>query len=139
MSRNESRISKLERDADMNSHLKKNGAPSASPVCLEQPRDLLASLEEAASLVRNDRESTGVAKARTLKDIVSAAVPILPLLKTADEAEDRDQRLREQEVLRDLVAEDPHVSQTVGDYIDLVFRIEREVARRSRCGVNQER
>ena len=83
---------------------------------------LLAVVEDAISLVRNDRQSTGVAKGRALAYIASIIARMLPLVEAADaQTKDWDKILREQEVVTDFVSVSAKDSQTVEDYINLAF------------------
>jgi hypothetical protein len=100
---------------------------------------LLAVVEDAISLVRNDRQSTGVAKGRALAYIASIIARMLPLVEAADaQTKDWDKILREQEVVMDFVSVSAKDSQTVEDYIDLAFRIDKEAERRRACEVHQQ-
>ena len=100
---------------------------------------LLAVVEDAISLVRNDRQSTGVAKGRALAYIASIIARMLTLVEAADaQTKDWDKILREQEVVMDFVSVSAKDSQTVEDYIDLAFRIDKEAERRRACEVHQQ-
>ena len=100
---------------------------------------LLAVVEDAISLVRNDRQSTGVAKGRALAYIASIIARMLPLVEAADaQTKDWDKIRREDEVVMDFTSKSAKDSQTVYDYIDLTVRIDEEVARRRACEVHQQ-
>jgi hypothetical protein len=101
---------------------------------------LLAIVAEAVSLVRNDRQSTGVAKGRALAYIATIVARILPLVEAADaQVKDWDRIRREQEVAQDFVLKSGQDRQTISDSIDLGVRIKKEAARRRACEVNQQR
>lgn len=100
---------------------------------------LLAVAEDAISLVRNDRQSTGVAKGRALAYIASIIARMLPLVEAADaQTKDWDRIRREQEVAMDFVSASAKDSQTVEDYIYLRVRIKKEAERRRACEVHQQ-
>jgi hypothetical protein len=83
---------------------------------------LVAVVEEAISLVRNDRQSTDVAKGRALAYIASIMARMLPLVEAADaQTKDWDKIRREHEVIADFVSVSAKDSQTVEDYINLAF------------------
>jgi hypothetical protein len=105
---------------------------------IDDVRGLLAVSEEAISLVRNDRQSTGVAKGRALAYIASIVARMLPLVEAADaQTKDWDKIRRQQEVIMDFVSASAKDSQTVEDYIELACRIEKEADRRLACEVHQ--
>lgn len=97
---------------------------------------LLAIVAEAVSLVRNDQQSTGVAKGRALAYIATIVARMLPLVEAADaQVEDWDRIRREQEVAQDFVLKSGQDRQTISDSIDLGVRIKKEAARRHACEV----
>ena len=100
---------------------------------------LLAIVADAVSLVRNDRQSTGVAKGRALAYIATIVARMLPLVEAAAaQAKDWEKIHREHDVMFEMFSRDPEAKQVVLDMADLQFRIEKEAARRCACEVERQ-
>ncbi len=138
-SQHESRISKLEkRQADRETDAE-NGAHMPSASHLEGPPDLLKTLEEGISLIRNATQSLDVTKGRALANIAVKAAAILPLIEVVNaQAEDRDKIRREQEVGIDIVSKNAKARQTVEDMMDLEFEIKELAEKRFQAKLRSE-
>jgi hypothetical protein len=120
ISQHESRISRLEKRQAQRQADAKNGAHIPSTSHLEGPLDLLKTVEEGVSLIRNATGSLDVVKGRALASIAVKAKGILALVEAAKaQAEDWEKKRRYQRALFEMASRDPRVRQVISDGIDL--------------------
>jgi hypothetical protein len=120
MSGHELWISRLEKRQAQRQADAKNGAHIPSTNHLEGPLDLLKTVEEGVSLIRNATGSLDVVKGRALASIAVKAKGILPLVEAAKaQAEDWEKIRRFQRAMIEIVSRDPRARQVVSDGIDL--------------------
>jgi hypothetical protein len=120
ISQHELRISRLEKRQAQRQADAKNGAHIPSTNHLEGPLDLLKTVEEGISLIRNATGSLDVVKGRALASIAVKARGILPLVEAAKaQAEDWEKKRRYQRALFEIASRDPRVRQVISDGIDL--------------------
>ena len=120
ISQHESRISRLEKRQAQRQADAKNGAHIPSTNHLEGPLDLLNTVEEGLSLIRNATGSLDVVKGRALASIAVKASGILSLVEAAKaQAKDWDKIRRVQRAYFEIASRDPWKRQVISDGIDL--------------------
>ena len=120
ISQHESRISRLEKRQAQRQADAKNGAHIPSTSHLEGPLDLLKTVEEGVSLIRNATGSLDVAKGRALASIAEKASGLLSLVEAAKaQAEDWEKKRRLQRAYFEMASRDPRVRQVILDGIVL--------------------
>jgi hypothetical protein len=118
----EERISRLEKRDAAREAPAENGAPATAAKHIERPHDLREVIEDAIAFVRNDSQSTDVAKGRALAYIAGIAARILPLLEQEQlQEEDWETTRKGEETLFDLAASDPRVGEAIDTLIECVF------------------